>query len=80
MRALWASSAACSKIDIKDTCLAIDRDSLDERAAAGGRPAHMMRDAHASVSSACFLLSNPPKPMISIQNQRVGIDWRREWD
>ncbi|QSQ40162.1 hypothetical protein ISN35_16735 [Xanthomonas translucens pv. undulosa] len=46
--------------------LQIDGHTLNERPAAGGRPAQMMRNAHASVSSACFLLSNPPTPLILI--------------
>ncbi|UKA43087.1 hypothetical protein JOA57_12720 [Xanthomonas campestris pv. campestris] len=60
--------------------LQIDGHTLDERPATGGRPAQMMRDAHASVSSACFLPSNPTKSDFYVKNQCLGSDWRREWD
>lgn len=49
--------------------LQINGHTLDELPAAGGRPAQMMRDAHASVSSACFLPSNQTKSDFYIKNQ-----------
>ncbi|WP_227254221.1 hypothetical protein, partial [Xanthomonas vasicola] len=60
--------------------LQVDRHTLDKRPTTGRRTAQMMRDAHASVSSACFLPSNQTKSDFYVENQYLGNNWRREWD
>lgn len=57
---IFGPEGALNQLAVKHG-LYIDRDSLDEGLAAGGRPAQVMWDAHASVSSACFLPSNRSK-------------------